>query len=66
MKHPLSSCAWIVALLMPLMAYSQVHYDMGKTIYQDNCASCHGATGKGDGALKAYLVKAPSDMTTIT
>jgi mono/diheme cytochrome c family protein len=66
MKHSLSSCAWIVALLTPLMAHSQVHYDMGKTIYQDNCASCHGAAGKGDGPLKAYLVKAPSDLTTIT
>ena len=66
MKHPLRALAWVGMLILPFATYSQVNYDMGKTIYQDNCASCHGATGKGDGPLKAYLVKAPSDLTTIS
>ena len=41
----------------------------GRTLYQDNCASCHGATGMGDGeaanslnpspALLAYMIQMP-------
>src|SRR5262245_40977678 len=27
----------------------------GKTIYADNCAQCHGVTGKGDGAGRASM-----------
>jgi mono/diheme cytochrome c family protein len=66
MKHLLKNGLRLTALCLPLVATAQLHYDMGKTIYQDNCASCHGLNGKGDGPLKAYLVKAPSDLTTIT
>lgn len=40
--------------------------DLGQLEYEGNCASCHGATGKGDGRLKAYLTKAPSDLTTLS
>ena len=41
----------------------------GQTLYQDNCASCHGPTGMGDGevakslnpspALLAYMIQMP-------
>lgn len=41
----------------------------GRTLYQENCASCHGATGMGDGeaanalnpspALLAYMIQMP-------
>ena len=66
MKHAVKIYAWMSLLIMPFAVHSEITYDMGKTVYQDNCASCHGATGKGDGPLKVYLVKAPSDLTTIT
>lgn len=56
---------WLSLVITPI-AHAQLNYDMGKSVYLDNCASCHGATGKGDGPMKAYLVKAPSDLTTIT
>lgn len=39
--------------------------DFGKRLYDSNCASCHGLTGKGDGPMKASLTVAPSDLTTI-
>lgn len=29
--------------------------DMGRLEYESNCATCHGASGKGDGWLKGYL-----------
>ena len=36
----------------------------GKTIYDRDCASCHGATGKGDGEESMYLTPPPQDFTT--
>lgn len=40
--------------------------DLGQLEYEGSCASCHGAKGKGDGRLKGYLTKAPSDLTTLS
>lgn len=40
-------------------------FDFGKRIYDSNCASCHGLSGKGDGPMKASLTVAPADLTTI-
>ncbi|WP_333713561.1 c-type cytochrome [Yoonia sp.] len=37
----------------------------GRTAYLENCASCHGADGKGDGPLARGLAVAPPDLTTI-
>lgn len=57
---------FVMALAMiPLAATAQSNYDMGKIIYQDNCASCHGLSGQGDGPLRAFMTKTPSDLTTI-
>ena len=35
----------------------------GKAIYDRECASCHGPTGKGDGDDAAYYTTKPSDLT---
>lgn len=35
----------------------------GKVIYDRDCASCHGATGKGDGDDAAYFTTKPTDLT---
>jgi len=35
----------------------------GKTIYDKQCASCHGDTGKGDGKLGAELKPTPANLT---
>jgi mono/diheme cytochrome c family protein len=35
----------------------------GKAVFQKNCASCHGETGKGDGKMGAELNPKPSDLT---
>lgn len=35
----------------------------GKAIYDRDCASCHGATGKGDGEDAAYFTTKPPDFT---
>ncbi len=38
--------------------------DAGGTLYATLCASCHGASGKGDGPAAAGLAHRPPDMTT--
>ena len=43
----------------------QRRVDVGKLEYESNCASCHGTSGKGDGVIKPYLSKNPSDITTL-
>jgi high-affinity iron transporter len=35
----------------------------GKVIYDRDCASCHGATGKGDGDDAAYFTTKPTALT---
>ena len=39
--------------------------DLGKLEYEANCASCHGAGGKGDGVLKPNLTKSATDLTVL-
>lgn len=38
----------------------------GAALYAENCAICHGATGRGDGELASDLQPKPADLTTIT
>lgn len=40
--------------------------DFGQRAFVASCASCHGVLGKGDGALREYLIKPPTDLTTLT
>ncbi len=46
-------------------AWSQPAQDFGRSEYQSSCASCHGAGGKGDGPVRAFLTQPPSDLTTL-
>ena len=36
----------------------------GKALYDTNCMSCHGLTGKGDGPVGAVLTPRPRDFST--
>ena len=38
----------------------------GKQLYEARCASCHGATGKGNGPVAASLKHPPADLTLIS
>ena len=38
----------------------------GAALFAANCASCHGATARGDGVLAQGLDPAPPDLTAIT
>lgn len=39
--------------------------DPGKLEFESNCASCHGATGKGNGPITDLLKKSPPDLTLL-
>ena len=55
----------LTAGLLPLAAQAESS-SLGKREYEQNCASCHGLAGKGDGPLAGYLSVAPADLTKIT
>ncbi len=50
------------ARLNPLRE-SEANYASAKEIYKENCANCHGASGKGDGSEAMMYDPAPSDLT---
>ena len=56
---------FLLVLLVPSFGLAQVKGDAkaGKTKYDANCVGCHGATGKGDGAVAAALNPKPQDHT---
>ena len=41
----------------------QASLDRGKQVFMTNCASCHGATAKGDGPVGLHLNPKPTDLT---
>ena len=55
----------VVAALASGSALAESKFDFGKRLYDSNCASCHGLTGKGDGLIKDYLTVKPTDLTII-
>lgn len=56
----------LAATIVSCSAFAQGKYDFGKREYESSCASCHGEKGKGDGAMRGFLTKPPSDLTTLT
>jgi mono/diheme cytochrome c family protein len=51
-------------LLMSLAAFS-VHGQEAKQLYEQTCATCHGADGKGDGPTGQMLQPKPADFTIV-
>lgn len=59
----------LVLLALPLMAacVDPNHSpETGAEDYAAYCASCHGASGKGDGEIAGVLSRKPSDLTTLS
>ena len=40
--------------------------DRGATVYTENCASCHGPTGRGDGGAGRELAPAPGNLAWLS
>jgi len=52
-------------LCLSAVSFAQPRGDAGKMEYEAHCAICHGTSGAGNGEMRRYLTKAPSDLTTI-
>jgi mono/diheme cytochrome c family protein len=51
-----------VLMLSPAWVYAQGNAQKGKALFDQSCAMCHGATGKGDGAAAAALNPKPRNL----
>ena len=64
-------CGIAVAVMMPALAAQRSDArpaevtETGAETYTSHCASCHGASGKGDGPTAPSLRQKPADLTTI-
>jgi mono/diheme cytochrome c family protein len=59
-----AAAVMLVFLAEPLSAAEKAAASSGQRIYDRECATCHGAEGKGDGETAAYLTPQPQDLTT--
>jgi len=66
MKQLCKATAVLGAALVaaPALCYGQDE-DLGKRVYVNRCAVCHGLSGKGDGPLATQLKTTVADLTQI-
>lgn len=55
--------ALLLGMALPSLAVAQGNAEKGKAQFVQNCASCHGQAGTGDGAAAAALNPKPRDLT---
>ncbi|MBK5204860.1 MAG: hypothetical protein JJD98_05450 [Polaromonas sp.] len=53
------------ALAQAAAQTKRVPTDLGKGEFEASCASCHGTSGKGNGALASFLTRSPPDLTLL-
>jgi mono/diheme cytochrome c family protein len=54
-KTSLTATVTVLTLAWPIAHGFAADADAGKTVYEKNCAGCHGADGKGNPALAKTL-----------
>jgi mono/diheme cytochrome c family protein len=57
----LLASAILTVVFLPAAAFADAA--AGKAVFEANCASCHGKSGKGDGPVGAALNPPPRDFT---
>jgi mono/diheme cytochrome c family protein len=65
LSMPVVGLAMLAVACGTALAQPKAKVDPGKREYAANCASCHGALGKGDGPTRPYLTRAPTDLSTL-
>jgi putative copper resistance protein D len=61
--RPAIEPAYPTSFYTPAEPYDAASIFRGAAVYADNCALCHGATGRGDGPAAAGLPIRPADLT---
>lgn len=61
--RPVVERAYPTSFYAPAETYSAASIHRGAALYVENCALCHGATGRGDGPAAASLRTHPADLT---
>lgn len=51
--------------MLPLSCSSEQPVE-GEVLYRRHCASCHGTSGNGDGAVAEFLTPRPTDLTVFS
>lgn len=63
-KVAIASVVLTAMLALPAsVSFAEGNVTKGKGLFDKNCASCHGAGGKGDGAAAAALNPKPKDLS---
>ncbi len=55
----------LLAALLPAALLAQPRTDLGRFEFDNNCASCHGPAGRGDGEVGRTLKQPVPDLTTL-
>lgn len=55
---------WDVVAYLTALRASDAHRLEGEGLFLQNCASCHGALGAGDGALAEFLTRLPPELSS--
>ncbi|MEQ9041714.1 MAG: c-type cytochrome [Silicimonas sp.] len=63
MKHLIGTIAATICLAAGTTAAQEV--TVGKDIYDQYCATCHGSDGMGQGPLTELMLEKPSDLTQL-
>ncbi|HLF58918.1 MAG TPA: c-type cytochrome [Alphaproteobacteria bacterium] len=66
--HRIAFLSFAAALALgaaPALAQQEKVLNDGKIEYEENCASCHGPSGMGEGRLANMLTMKPPDLTRI-
>lgn len=65
MKNTIISAASLTIFVYSGIAMGQAG-SLGEAEYMSNCASCHGTSGKGDGAFAEFLKKGAPSLRTLS
>ncbi|NNU78850.1 c-type cytochrome [Halovulum dunhuangense] len=65
MAYRVAFAGVLAAPFLMLAACDPVERADARRYYAENCAACHGPSGRGDGPLAAGLETPPADLTTI-
>jgi len=63
---PIEGAAYIPGMGAPAnpVEADEISLERGRLLFEVNCVLCHGAGGKGDGMISAFLQNKPADLTS--